>query len=83
MGGWCWLLWLKVIGICGDLPDEARKRYSKKPKYNHEGSMDPYELTSEWLYDPSVCMDLPVGDIYGYMIESPAWSVHQGQPESL
>jgi hypothetical protein len=30
---------------------------------NHEGSMDPYDLTSEWLYDLSVCPDLPFGDI--------------------
>jgi hypothetical protein len=82
MVGWYWLLWLEVIDVRENSPDEARKGYSKKPTYNHEGSMDPYELTSDWLYDRSVCPDLPFGDIHGYMTEFPAWSVHQGQSES-
>jgi hypothetical protein len=36
MGDWNWLLSLEVIDTRGNLPDEARKGYSKKPKYNHE-----------------------------------------------
>jgi hypothetical protein len=63
--------WQPGTGCCGlklsiyaeNFPDEARKGYSKKLKYNHEGLMDTYELTSGWLFDQSVCPDLPFGDI--------------------
>jgi hypothetical protein len=54
---------LKLSIYAENLPDEARIAYSKKLKYNHEGSVDPYELISGWLCDPSVCPDLPFGDI--------------------
>jgi hypothetical protein len=62
---------LAGTGCCGlkssiyaeNLPDEARKANCKKLKYNHKGLMDPYELTSGWLCDPSVYPDLPFGDI--------------------
>ena len=43
---------LKLSIYAENLPDEARKGYSKKLKYNHEGLMDPYELTGGWLCDP-------------------------------
>jgi hypothetical protein len=44
--------WMALAAECGlqssiyakNLPDEARKGYRKKRKYNHEGLMDPYEL---------------------------------------
>jgi hypothetical protein len=55
--------WLALHGCCGlklsiyaeNLPDEARKAYTKKLKYNHEGLMDPYELTRA-VINPELCI---------------------------
>ena len=77
---------LQLTIYAENLPNDVRKGYIKKLTYSHDDLLDPYELISGWFDDPSVWPDLQFGDIYRLLlpiIESPAWSVHRGEPDSL
>ena len=59
---------LKLSIYAENLPNDVRKRYRKKLKYSHDDLLDPYELSSGWLDDPSVWTDLQFGDIYRLLL---------------
>lgn len=57
------------------LPNPEKKRYEKKveliSKEKYSNSVDPYEISDDWIDDISLWPPVEYGDIHNYLIETP------------
>ena len=57
------------------LPNPEKKRYEKEveliSKKKYSNSLDPYEISDDWIDDISLWPPVEYGDIHNYLIETP------------